>query len=185
MLLLAALLLAAEPAAAEREVLDSFKAACARPGNIEEMKADAVAAGWEPIADEAEPRVARLNELGRKSVEKDAKTAGANYRRSFGERVVFLILSRYEDKTGVWGAGCRLYDFEATVPLDSAMLEGWMGKPPTGVQNPLPGLSKHLWEPGWRDGITLEVNHVPQGHEVGKMFGLSGNILVAQALGGF
>ena len=60
-----------------------------------------------------------------------------------------------------------------------------MGKPPTAVEEPAPGLSKRLWEPGWRDGITLEINHVPQNHPVGKTYGLSGNILVAQAIGGF
>jgi hypothetical protein len=30
-----------------------------------------------------------------------------------------------------------------------------------------------------------EVDHVPQNHPVGKTYGLSGNILVAQAIGGF
>ena len=71
-------------------------------------------------------------------------------------------------------------------PLDGKLLEAWMGKPPTGVEVPAPGLSKRLWEPaGWRDGITLEVNHVPQNHPFGKTYGLSGNILVAQAIGGF
>lgn len=177
---------AAPAAVPEREMLDSFKAACARTGNdIEAMKADAAASGWTAMPDEGDPRIARLVKLGRDTADADGKVAGANFRRTLGGRDVFLIVSRYEDKSGFWGSGCRLYDFEAPAPLDGPMLEAWMGKPPTAVQVPVPGLSKRLWEPGWRDGITLEISHVPKENPVGKQYGLSGNILVAQAIGGF
>jgi hypothetical protein len=170
----------------ERALLDAFKAACARTGDVEAMKADAAASGWTAMPDEGDARVARLVKLGRDAADADGKIAGANFRRTLGRRDIFLIVSRYEDKTGFWGAGCRLYDFEATAPLDGPALEAWMGKPPTAVQVPAPGLSKRLWEPsGWREGITLEVSHVPQNHPLGKQYGLSGNILTAQAIGGF
>ena len=188
-MLAAAFLLAAQAAPApppEREMLEAFKAACSRTGNdIEAMKADAAASGWTAMADDGDPRVARLVKLGRDSADADGKIAGANFRRTLAARDIFLIVSRYEDKTGFWGSGCRLYDFEGAAPLEGQMLEAWMGKPPTGVQVPAPGLSKRLWEPGWRDGISVEVSHVPQNHALGQQFGLSGNILVAQAIGGF
>lgn len=170
----------------EREMLDSFRSACARTGNdIAPMKADAVRSGWTEMAEDSEPRVGRLVRMGREATEKEGTSTGATYRRRLGARDIFLIVSRYQDKSGFWGTGCRLYDFEATRPLNAKLLNKWMGKPPTGIQQPAPGLSKRLWEPGWRDGITLEVNHVPQNHPVGKTYGLSGNILVAQAIGGF
>jgi hypothetical protein len=170
----------------EREMLDAFKAACARTGNdIAATKADAAASGWTEMAEEAEPRIARLVKLGRDAAEADGKVEGAHYRRTLAGRDIFLIVSRYEDRTGFWGAGCRLYDFGATAPLDGPGLEAWMGKPPTAVQVPAPGLTKRLWEPGWRDGITLEISHIPQDHPLGQQYGLSGNILVAQAIGGF
>lgn len=188
-MLAAAILLAAQAGPTpppDAEMLEAFKAACSRTGNdIEAMKAAAAASGWVEMADDGDPRIARLVKLGRDSADVDGKVAGANYRRILGGRDIFLIVSRYEDRTGFWGAGCRLYDFEATAPLDPAALEAWMGKPATGVEAPAPGLSKRLWEPGWRDGITLEINHVPQKHPVGQHYGLSGNILVAQAIGGF
>ena len=172
--------------AGEREVLDAFKAACSRTGNdIEAMKSDAAGAGWTAMADDGDPRIARLVKLGREAADADGKVAGASFRRSLGGRDLFLIVSRYEDKSGFWGAGCRLYDFEAAAPLDGPGLEAWMGKPPTAVETPAPGLAKRLWEPGWRDVITLEISHVPQDHPVGQQYGLSGNILVAQAIGGF
>lgn len=186
--LLAAALQAPAPAPApERQLLDSFKSACSRIGNdIEPAKADAARAGWSAMAEDGDPRIARLVKLGREATEKDGTSTGATYRRRLGGRDVFLILSRYEDVSGSWGVGCRLYDFEATRPLKAKLLTKWMGKPPTGVQEPAPGLSKRLWEPaGWSYGVTVEVNHVPQNHPFGKTYGLSGNILVAQAIGGF
>ena len=167
-------------------MLDAFKAACSRTGNdIEAMKADAEAAGWTVMEKDVDPRIARLIATGRAEAEADGKVADHSFRRTMGGREIFLIASRYEDKSGFWGAGCRLYDFEATAPIEGPVLEAWMGKPPTAVQVPMPGLSKRLWEPGWRDGITLEVSHVPQNHPVGRQYGLSGNVLVAQAIGGF
>jgi hypothetical protein len=185
----ALLLLAAQaapiPAPPEREMLDAFKAACSRTGDLEKMKSDALAAGWEAVADEADPRIERLNRLGKEGVGADGTLAGASFRRTISGRQVFLIQSRYEDETGFWGVGCRGYDFEAAAPLDPALLEAWMGKPSTGVQDLGGGLGRRLWEPGWRDGVTIEVSHVPAGHPMGESFGLSGNILVAQAIGGF
>lgn len=170
----------------EREMLDAFKGACSRTGNdVAAMKADAQATGWTAMADDGDARIARLVELGREATDADGKVEGANFRRTLSGRDIFLIVSRYEDRTGFWGAGCRLYDFEATAPPDGPALEAWMGKPPTGVEAPAPGLSRRLWEPGWRDGVSLEISHVPQNHPIGQQYGLSGNILVAQAIGGF
>jgi len=172
---------------AERAMLDAFKGACSRIGDdIEPTKADAAKAGWTAMAEDGDPRVARLIKMGREATEKDGTSTGATFRRTSGEHDIFLIVSRYQDKSGFWGSGCRLYHFEATKPLDPKLLEAWMGKPPTGVQVPAPGVEKRLWEPaGWREGIAVEVNHIPLNHPAGQTFGLSGNILVAQAIGGF
>ncbi len=191
MLTLAALLLLGPPTAPapppDRALLDSFKAACSRIGDdLGPTKAAAARAGWTAMAEDGDPRIARLLKLGRDAIGKDGSSTGVTFRRKSGGRDIFLVVSRYQDKSGFWGAGCRLYDFEAVAPLAPTLLEAWMGKPPTGVQEPAPGLSKRLWEPsGWNHGITVEVSHVPQGHSLGKTYGLSGNILVAQAIGGF
>ena len=189
MFALSALLLlsqpAATPAAAERAILDAFKAACIRTGDMEAMKADALAAGWEPIADDADPRIERLVRTGREAAGTGAIVTGAVFRRREGARDYFLVLSRAEAAEGYWGVGCRFYDFAATAPIDPALVETWMGKPPTGIEQPAPGLVRRLWEPGWRSGISVEASHVPPGHPLGERFGLQGNILVAQAIGGF
>ncbi|HEX6375176.1 MAG TPA: hypothetical protein VFZ91_05605 [Allosphingosinicella sp.] len=188
-MLAAIFLLAAQAAPApppEREMLEAFKAACSRTGNdIEAMKADAVGAGWTVMDKDVEPRIARLIAMGRAEAEADGKVVDHSFRLTVGGRNIFLVASRYEDRTGFWGSGCRVYDFAAAAPLDGAALEAWMGKPATGVEEPAEGLSRRLWEPGWRDGIMLDISHVPQGHPLGQQYGLSGNILVAQAIGGF
>ena len=165
-------------------MLDSFKAACARTGELAAMKADALAAGWEEVAEDADPRLAKLNRIGREGVEEGGKISGANFRATVGGRQLFLIQSRAEAAEGYWGVGCRLYHFEAAAPLDPALLQAWMGSKPTGVEDLGEGLSRRLWEPGWGP-VTVTVNHVPQGNSLGAAFGAQGNILVAQAIGGF
>ena len=182
--LLAAALMA-ESAPSDRAMLESFKAACIRTGDMAAMKADALAAGWEAIADDADPRVERLVRAGREDAGSDSRISGAVFRRSEGGRDYFLVQTRVEAAEGFWGVGCRAYDFAASAPIDPAVIESWMGRKPTGVEQPAPGLSRLLWEPGWRPGVTVEASHVPPGHPLGERFGLQGNILVAQAIGGF
>jgi hypothetical protein len=186
----AAILLAlqAQPAAAsaERPMLDAFRTVCDKVESLEGMKAAAAASGWEGFPDSAEPRIERLNTLGREATGKDGTSSGANFRRKLGDRTLFLIVTRYEDKSGFWGNGCRLYHFEAAAGIPDAELENWMGRRPTGIVSP--GLQhgrRLLWEPGWRDGFTVEINHVPQTSIYREQYGLSGNILVVQAIGGF
>ena len=180
-------LLAAQAVAspgADRPVLDAFRAACERTGDLEAMKADAAASGWTPMADDGEPRVEKLIRMGKEAVE-EGTLSGAAFRRALDGRDLFLILSRYEDPSGYWGVGCRLYDFDAAAAVDGAVLASWMGREPTGTIEVEPGIGRRLWEPGWREGVNIEVTHVPPGHALAQTFGLSGNVLVAQAIGGF
>jgi hypothetical protein len=166
-------------------MLDSFKAACHRTGDLAAMKADALASGWEEVAEDVDPRLARLTRIGREGVGDSATLSGSSFRATIAGRRLFLIQSRVEDKDeGYWGVGCRLYDFEAVEPLDPALLEAWMGRKPTGVEELGEGLGRRLWEPGWGP-ITVNASHIPAGHPLGAMFGPQGNVLVAQAIGGF
>jgi hypothetical protein len=50
----------------------------------------------------------------------------------------------------------------------------WPGTGPDGAR-----------EPGWRDGVGIQVNHVRSGSEAAHRFGLGGNTPVARAMGGF
>jgi hypothetical protein len=181
---LAALLLAG--AATEgTPLLDAFKAACGRIDDYDAARADAAKAGWTEAAEDADPRIARLVKFGRDAVGDDMAMSGAYFRQTLSGRTAWLIVSRAVDKaSGVWGNGCRVYDLDATAAIAPAALEAWMGKPPTHQEEAM-GVTKRLWEPGWRDGVTLEINFVPPGHAVTGLTGLQGNVLVAQAIGGF
>src|SRR5688500_650624 len=143
-LLLALLLAASPPASADRAMLDAFKSACASTGDMAAMKADALAAGWREIAEDSDPRVALLVRKGREEAGGDARVSGAAFRKAEAGRDLFLVQSRAEAAEGYWGVGCRVYDFAAAAPLDPALLEAWMGRKPTGVETPAPGLGRRL-----------------------------------------
>jgi hypothetical protein len=172
--------------ALERPMLDAFRTVCDKVDSLDGMKAAALASGWEEIPDNAEPRIERLTKFGRESIGEDGTASGANFRRLLDGRTLFLIVSRYDDKSGFWGNGCRLYHFEAAAGIPDAELESWMGRKATGIVSPGAQHGRRLlWEPGWRDGLTIEINHLPQTSIYREQYGLSGNILVAQAIGGF
>jgi hypothetical protein len=189
MLALAAFLIVAQAAPADASpdgaLLDAFRAACARVDDLDHMIADARASGWQQVEESAHPQIERLNRFGRESVGAEGTGSGANFRRTLGGRELFLVVSRWVDGQGMWGNGCRLYHFDAAARIDPAALERWMGRPPTGTLDLPDAGIRLLWEPGWRDGVTLEINHVPGDSPLRERYGLSGNILVAQAIGGF
>jgi hypothetical protein len=110
--------------------------------------------------------------------------SGGSFRRTLAGKTLFLVISRWEGERGMWGNGCRVYDFTASAALDRDLLAQWMGRAPTGDKSFGQAGSNVLWEPGWRNGLTVSVNHVPVGSPFRERYGLSGNVLVAQALGG-
>lgn len=183
MTLAALLLLAADPAA-DRVLLQAFEGPCRYVEDFEKAKAAAAPAGWEAIAEDAAPRVADLTARARAQMEAGEKMSGATFRRAHAGRTVYLILSRVEMDGGVWGNGCRVYDFDAPAPIALGTAKAWIGKDPTGTQDFGNGLVKHLWEP-WVSGRTFELNYVPAGNALGQSWGLSGVILVSTAIGGF
>lgn len=172
------------PPSAERELLDAFQVACWRVDDLNGMRSDAKAAGWQMLAPGGDPRIDNLEKLGREQGD-DGKLSGESYWRSLGDARLFLIVSRWESPDGYWGNGCRLYHFEADEALPLPALESWMGKAPSSVQDLGPVGLKRLWEPGWRDGVLLEVTHIPADSPLGQIYGLRGNVLVAQSIGGF
>lgn len=181
---LAALLLSAQaaPADADRAMLDAFRAACARVENVEHMRADAVAAGWAEIAESEAPRVAQVNEVTRQ-LAGSAWQAPHVFRRGFGDRSAYLIVSRFEDRArNLWGNSCRVYHFEAEAPIAAALLEDWMGRAPSSSREMSDG-TKTIWQPGWSEGMSIEIAHVRQDSAARQQFGLSGNVLLAQAHG--
>lgn len=191
MTFLAALsLLALQPAPAappavpvERAVLDAFRQACEAVTDWERLRAGAPGLGWEAVAENADSQLQRVVQVGREAVGTEGRYTAQNFRRTVAGRTLYLAISRWEGE-GMWGNGCRLYDFAAAAPIDPALLASWMGREPTGRQELGPTVGGNLlWEPGWRDGLTVSVNHVPATSLFRERYGLSGNVFVAQALG--
>jgi hypothetical protein len=166
-------------------LLDAFKTACAGIRDYDAARADALKSGWTEITGDADPRIARLVALGQKEVGDDATMTGAYFRHSIGDRTVFLILTHVVmTDSKIWAKGCRVYDFDAPREYDVATLAKWIGKAPTHSENH-GGAVKRLWEPGWADGVSVEVTFMPAGHPVAGSTGVQGNVLTASAIGGF
>ena len=177
------------PSADEQALFAAFKGVCARVRSLPAMASAARRQGWQAVSPEAHPGLDLLVNGGRAEVlarEPDARLAGAQFRRKVGQRQLWLALSRYQDAEGAWSNGCRMYDFDAAAPIAPAALEALMGRPSTGTQ-PLPGgQTKYLWEPGWKSGHGVEVSFIAgQDDPLVRKFGLKGQILTAQAIGGF
>lgn len=172
------------PMARERILLDAFRGVCEAVDDYPRMRAAAAAAGWEPVEDGASPLLARINQVARQAAGDQGRIQDASYRRVFPQHsTLHLVVSRWEGVDRAWGNGCRVYDFEASRPIDPAGLTAWMGRAPTGRQDLGPLGSNLLWEPGWREGMSVSVNHVPPTSVFRERYGLSGNVLVAQAFG--
>ena len=189
-MILAAFLLSVAPVPApplpeQRTILDAFRTACEHAGSVDRMEEDARRSGWQEMAANAHPRVEQLTRMGREMTGAGWRLSGGTFRRTVSGHDLYLIVSRAENEDGVWGSGCRLYDFDAGQRVDVGLLDEWMGRGATETTETLPGHFKLLWEPGWSDSVSVEINHVPQDSPLREQYGLSGNVYVAQAIGGF
>ncbi len=176
------------PPPEDRALFAAFKGVCSKVRKLDAMEAAARRGGWQAVEPSANPNLQLLISKGlsdSKRQEPDASFAGSQYHRQLGGRELWLVLSRYRDKDGYWANGCRIYDFEATTALPLEELTALMGKSPTGSL-PLPeGQVKHLWEPGWKSGHSVEVSYIAGNDPFSQRFGLKGQVLMAQAIGGF
>ena len=124
---------------------------------------------------DADRGIARIADMGREAVEAeepDSTQAGQMFRHSFDGRTVWLVTSRFVAKEGYWGDGCRAYDLDAPAAPPREVIDGWVGKAPTGVQANGTA-TKRLWEP-WQTGVSLEITYVPRGHPLGSSYGIQG-----------
>lgn len=176
------------PSVEDRALFAGFKQVCSQVRDLRKMERAARKGKWQAVSEDANPQLAQLVRGGREAAlqgEPGATVSGAQFTRTLGGRTLWLVTSRYQDKDGYWGNGCRIYDFAAVAPLPLDTLIALMGKPNTGSV-PLPdGNVKHLWEPGWKSGHSVEVSYLSGTDPVSQKFGLKGQVIMAQAIGGF
>lgn len=176
------------PSAEDRALFAGFKQVCGQVRDLGKMERAARKAKWQPVGEDAHPQLAQLVRKGREAAlkdEPDSTVSGAQFSRQLGGRTLWLVTSRYQDKEGYWGNGCRIYDFDAAAPLPLETLVALMGKPNSGSVALPDGNTKHLWEPGWKSGHSVEVVYISGTDPVSQKFGLKGQVLMAQAIGGF
>lgn len=176
------------PSAEDRALFAGFKQVCGQVRDLGKMERAARKAKWQPVGEDAHPQLVQLVRKGREAALKDepgSTVSGAQFSRQLGGRTLWLVTSRFQDKEGYWGNGCRIYDFDAAAPLPLETLVALMGKPNTGSVALPDGNTKHLWEPGWKSGHTVEVVYISGTDPVAQKFGLKGQALMAQAIGGF
>ncbi len=187
MSILAALLLIAQPAPAaavpDRFMLDAFRAVCARVADVDRMRDDALAAGWGEFDAAAEPRLHRMIEDGRRSVPAEGRSVDATFRSAAFGPDLFLVVTRVE-RGEDWRNNCRFYHFGAARRFELPLLEQWMGRTPTDTQEVGATAIRHVWDPGWQDGMSVEAVHISAQNPAAAETGFSGNVLIARAVGG-
>lgn len=185
----AALLLLAATTASQpypaAEVLGAFRAACENTRKFERLEKKLPKTGWEALPEGVEPRIAQLVAKGKAALEDGEKLDGHEYRKTVAGRSLYLVTSRVTDKSGIWAAGCRVYDFEASSPVADATLVEWMKREPTHKEELPNGGVIRKWEPGWRSGVGVDVDFAGHGGEFNAKFGLSGVVMIASSIGGF
>lgn len=176
------------PSPDDRALFAAFKGVCRNVRSLEGMNGAARKAKWQAVEPSDHPNLELLVAKGREAVlaqEPEAQLSGMQFRRTVGARTVYLVTSRYVDKDGVWSNGCRFYDFARQAPLSGDTLTALMAKAPSGVQPLADGNSKYLWEPGWKNGHSVEASFVTGTDPVSLKFGLKGQVLSSHAIGGF
>ncbi|MEZ5708046.1 MAG: hypothetical protein R3E02_01515 [Blastomonas sp.] len=175
-----------------RAVLEAFATACSGAENLAVAKASVEAAGWTMVPPDSDSPITRLVAFGKAEFERQAAEDGdeleselldgGEYRTEVAGRTLYVAISgaRYDT---VIGHGCRVYDFEATAPIEAETLTDWAVRAPSNSQTLDGGLVKHVWNPGLKPGhMGMEVSFVPQDWPLRDQFPLSGLVIQADTV---
>ena len=175
------------------EFLSAFAVACldgyADPGA---QAAAVAAAGWLPVADDANPVLERMLALARASLDQAEEEEGytgtaAVYGRdggAAGPYLVTTILEMPDRGEGAFGVlGCHLYDFEADAPLDPAPITRRFDEEPVAVEDQ-PGIIVSVaWDIESIEGIwELRSTFIPRGSPGVDITGFSGRVLILTSI---
>ena len=131
--------------------LDLFRGACiesaADAGRIRSL-------GWTTTAPAADPRLAELlTAIGQVEAEADEEAAPVSpYRRSVDGKTYYLLLIDVQSAYAQL-EGCVLYDFDASGPLDPALITRWLNARPDKVDDQPGSILGHYWDIAGQDGI--------------------------------
>lgn len=165
----------AAPAGAEdsypaRAVLGAFATACSGIEEIPVARASALAAGWQEFEPAADSQIGRIVGNGLALATEDPAAGpetealvGGSFRRQVAGRELFLVISGMRDGD-IASYGCRLFDLAAPAPIAADALEDWAVRAPAEQPTGIPGMTRHVWNPGLKPGhMEMAVSFVPQG----------------------
>ena len=173
------------PVSADETFVSAFAAACV-PGRLsyESTRQTALAEGWTEVDRNDHPELAsvmsKADEMVAADPEFDAETAIVLLARDVNGTRHHLSVSRVSVVIGEgddpWViVGCRLYNFDATGPVDPAPVSALIGRP-IARSHDQDGLVGHVWGPPCpmpRTGDTY-LGFVAEGSPMSQLVGFSG-----------
>ncbi len=178
-----------------RAFLGDFAAACLDGYRDPDRRAAAIeAAGWRPVADDANPVLERMLGLARAALagaaaEEGYTGAAAVYGRdggATGPYLVTTILHMPDDGEGPLDVlGCYLYDFEAGEPLDPAPITARFDEDPASVEDQPGVIVSQAWDIESLDGVwELRSTFIPEGSPGVDVTGFAGRVLILTSIAG-
>lgn len=146
------------------------------------------AAGWHPVADDANEMLSRMLALSRQSLvdaeREDGYSGSAKvYGRLDGAESPYLVTTALKIPDDGEGAidllGCYLYDFDAAEPLDPALVTARFGEAPAEVEDQEGIIVSHAWRIEQLPGVwELRSTYIPAGSPGVDVTGFSGRVLI-------
>lgn len=188
--------------------LEAFKAACVPHRQDLAKAAEALAAdGWARVADDDDPRLAAAMARARAEAldpELEMTVDYSVWGRTRDGRRLYVVLNRVDaligetrdsdgdgilqdwERANPWvQLGCGLWDFEATGPIDHAVMNAWVGAEPVQFIDAPGEISGGTWNVYEMMPGTAEVHmgFIPEGGGMGMAPGYSGlSITMSSAL---
>lgn len=168
--------------------LDAFVAACLDGYRDPEARGAAIAAaGWRPVADDADLMLAAVMEASRGALadaqaEETASGAVSAFGMALDGADAYLVATELDMTTGSeWDIdllGCYLYDFAASEPLDPNRITARFDEPPAETEGQAGVIVAHVWNIEKLDGVwDLRSTFIPEDSPARNLTGFSGRVL--------
>jgi hypothetical protein len=168
--------------------LEAFLAACLDEYRDPDARAAVIAAaGWRPVADDADPMLAAVMEASRDALVEARKDEGYGgsvtaFGRMLGGAEAYLVATEFEapagSETEIDLLGCYLYDFAADGPLDASRITEHFDEPPAESENQPGIIVAEVWNIEKLAGVwELRSTFIPEGGPAAAVTGFSGRVL--------
>jgi hypothetical protein len=168
--------------------LDAFLAVCLDQYNDPDVRNRVIAAaGWRPVADDADPMLAAVMEASRDAlsdarVEEGAGGSVAAFGRMLDGAEAYLVATTFDastdSETEIDLLGCYLYDFVADGPLDASRITEHFDEQPAEDEDQPGVIVAQVWNIQRLAGVwELRSTFIPEGGPAAAITGFSGRVL--------